>query len=406
VPGAPRVARIPRSAEYAGSSRRKRDRRCHWSGGRTDNTRRFAELQPSHLGRRESEAVHVLREVAAGFERPVLLFSGGKDSIVLLRLAEKAFRPARFPFPLMHVDTGENFPEAIEFRDRRVAELGEPLLVASMQDSIDRGRVVEETGPRASRNRLQPTTLLDALGEQRFDCAIGGARRDEDRARAKERIFSFRDDFGPWDPKAQRSELWNIYNTAIHPGEHVRVFPLSNWTELDVWEYMPRVARGALDLLRPRAIGLQPRRHALRLPRGPGTATRRDGHNRDGPLPDRRRHELHRRRALDRSHDPRDRCRDRDHPAHGARPDPRRRSHDGQRDGRPQESRLLLMSRTELETSRRPPVDANRSPLRVSSAPTICRSACCASLTPALPARCGEAVAAEPTFATGLSVCA
>ena len=180
----------------------------------------------------------MLREVAAGFARPVLLFSGGKDSIVLLRLAEKAFRPARFPFPLMHVDTGENFPEAIEFRDRRVEELGERLIVASVQDSIDRGRVVEETGPRASRNRLQTTTLLDAIAEHRFDAAIGGARRDEERARAKERIFSFRDDFGQWDPKAQRPELWNLYNTHIRPGEHVRAFPLSNWTELDVWEYI------------------------------------------------------------------------------------------------------------------------------------------------------------------------
>jgi len=192
----------------------------------------------THLRALESEAVHVLREVAAGFERPVLLFSGGKDSIVLLRLAEKAFRPARFPFVLMHIDTGDNFPEAIEFRDRRVRELGERLIVASVQDSIDAGRVVEEHGPRASRNRLQTTTLLDAIAEQRFDAAIGGARRDEERARAKERIFSFRDDFGQWDPKHQRPELWNLYNTRIRPGEHVRVFPLSNWTELDIWEYI------------------------------------------------------------------------------------------------------------------------------------------------------------------------
>jgi sulfate adenylyltransferase subunit 2 len=196
------------------------------------------DLRVSHLGALESEAVHVLREVAAGFERPVLLFSGGKDSIVLLRLAEKAFRPARFPFPLMHIDTGHNFPEAIEFRDRRVLELGERLIVASVQDSIDAGRVVEEHGPRASRNRLQTTTLLDAIAKQRFDAAIGGARRDEERARAKERIFSFRDDFGQWDPKHQRPELWNLYNTRIRQGEHVRVFPLSNWTELDIWEYI------------------------------------------------------------------------------------------------------------------------------------------------------------------------
>jgi sulfate adenylyltransferase subunit 2 len=192
----------------------------------------------THLQVLEAEAIHVMREVAAELERPVLLFSGGKDSIVLLRLAEKAFRPARFPFPLMHVDTGHNFPEVIEFRDRRVAELGERLIVASVQDSIDAGRVVEETGPRASRNRLQTTTLLDAIAEHGFDAAFGGARRDEERARAKERIMSFRDDFGGWDPKAQRPELWNLYNGRIRKGEHVRVFPLSNWTELDVWQYI------------------------------------------------------------------------------------------------------------------------------------------------------------------------
>jgi sulfate adenylyltransferase subunit 2 len=192
----------------------------------------------THLQALEAEAIHVMREVAAELERPVLLFSGGKDSIVLLRLAEKAFRPARFPFPLMHVDTGHNFPEVIEFRDRRVAELGERLIVASVQDSIDAGRVVEETGPRASRNRLQTTTLLDAIAEHGFDAAFGGARRDEERARAKERIMSFRDDFGGWDPKAQRPELWNLYNGRIRKGEHVRVFPLSNWTELDVWQYI------------------------------------------------------------------------------------------------------------------------------------------------------------------------
>jgi sulfate adenylyltransferase subunit 2 len=195
-------------------------------------------MKLTHLQALEAEAVHVMREVAAELERPVLLFSGGKDSIVLLRLAEKAFRPARFPFPLMHVDTGHNFPEVIEFRDRRVAELGERLIVASVQDSIDAGRVVEETGPRASRNRLQTTTLLDAIAEHGFDAAFGGARRDEERARAKERIMSFRDDFGGWDPKAQRPELWNLYNGRIRKGEHVRVFPLSNWTELDVWQYI------------------------------------------------------------------------------------------------------------------------------------------------------------------------
>ncbi|UUY06363.1 sulfate adenylyltransferase subunit CysD [Svornostia abyssi] len=186
----------------------------------------------------EAESIHIMREVAAQFERPVLLFSGGKDSIVLLRLALKAFRPGRLPFPLMHVDTGHNFPEVIEYRDRRVAELDERLIVASVQDSIDAGRVTEETGPRASRNRLQTVTLLDALAEHGFDAAFGGARRDEERARAKERIFSFRDGLGQWDPRAQRPELWSLYNGAIGPGESVRVFPLSNWTELDVWQYI------------------------------------------------------------------------------------------------------------------------------------------------------------------------
>jgi sulfate adenylyltransferase subunit 2 len=194
--------------------------------------------QLSHLRALESEAIHVMREVAAEFERPVLLFSGGKDSIVLLRLAEKAFRPGPFPFPLMHVDTGHNFPEVVEFRDRRVAELGERLIVASVQESIDSGRAIEERGPRASRNQLQTVTLLDAIAEHKFDAAFGGARRDEERARAKERVFSFRDDFGGWDPKSQRPELWNLYNGRIKQGENVRVFPISNWTELDVWEYI------------------------------------------------------------------------------------------------------------------------------------------------------------------------
>jgi sulfate adenylyltransferase subunit 2 len=192
----------------------------------------------SQLRALEAESVHIMREVAAQLERPVLLFSGGKDSIVLLRLAEKAFRPAPFPFPLMHVDTGHNFPEVIAFRDRRVAELGERLIVASVQESIDRGRVVEETGPRASRNRLQTTTLLDAIEEHEFDAAFGGARRDEERARAKERIFSFRDDFGQWDPRAQRPELWDLYNARVRRGENIRAFPISNWTELDVWQYI------------------------------------------------------------------------------------------------------------------------------------------------------------------------
>jgi sulfate adenylyltransferase subunit 2 len=196
------------------------------------------QYELSHLEALEAESIHIFREVAAEFERPVLLFSGGKDSIVLLRLAEKAFRPGHFPFPVMHVDTGHNFPEVIEFRDRLISQLGERLIVASVQESIDNGRVVEETGPRASRNRLQTTTLLDALAEHNFDAAFGGARRDEERARAKERVFSFRDDFGQWDPKRQRPELWALFNGRIRKGEHVRVFPISNWTELDVWQYI------------------------------------------------------------------------------------------------------------------------------------------------------------------------
>jgi sulfate adenylyltransferase subunit 2 len=191
-----------------------------------------------HLRALEAEAIHVMREVAAEPGDAVLLFSGGKDSSVLLRLAEKAFWPARFPFPVMHVDTGHNFPEVIEFRDRAVERVGAELIVASVQESIDHGRVVEETGPRASRNRLQTVTLLDAIEEHGFKAAFGGARRDEERSRAKERVFSFRDDFGQWNPKRQRPELWSLYNGNVRPGEQLRVFPLSNWTELDVWQYV------------------------------------------------------------------------------------------------------------------------------------------------------------------------
>jgi sulfate adenylyltransferase subunit 2 len=199
----------------------------------------------THLQALEAEAIHIIREVAAEFERPVLLFSGGKDSAVMLHLAVKAFAPARLPFPVMHVDTGHNFAEVLDYRDRRVAELGVRLVVASVQDAIDAGRVVEDTGPRASRNRLQTTALLDGIESHRFDAVFGGGRRDEEKARAKERVFSFRDDFGQWDPKNQRPELWNLYNGRHRPGEHIRVFPLSNWTELDIWQY---VAGERLDL--------------------------------------------------------------------------------------------------------------------------------------------------------------
>ena len=200
-----------------------------------------------HLAWLESEAIHILREVAGQCRNPALLFSGGKDSLVLLRLAERAFRPGPFPFPLLHIDTGHNFPEVIAFRDRRVAELRERLIVRSVEDSITRGRVVLARSDE-SRNRHQSVTLLDAIEEFGFDACIGGARRDEEKARAKERIFSFRDEFGQWDPKRQRPELWNLYNARVHAGEHVRVFPISNWTELDVWRYIAREHLAVPDL--------------------------------------------------------------------------------------------------------------------------------------------------------------
>jgi len=192
----------------------------------------------SHLRALEAEAIHVMREVAAEREKPALLFSGGKDSIVLVRLAQKAFAPGKVPFPLLHIDTGHNFPEVIEFRDRLVRENDLDLLVGSVQASIDQGRVREETGPRASRNRLQTVTLLDAIEQYELDACFGGARRDEERARAKERVLSFRDDFGTWDPRRQRPELWDLYNARVRRGENIRAFPISNWTELDVWQYI------------------------------------------------------------------------------------------------------------------------------------------------------------------------
>jgi sulfate adenylyltransferase subunit 2 len=206
---------------------------------RTDRPATGATAKVEHLDLLEAHAVFVMREVAAECERPVLLFSGGKDSAVLLRLAEKAFRPGRFPFPVLHVDTGHNFAEVIDFRDRRVAELGERLEVASVQSAIDAG-LVADPGPGGSRNRLQTAALLESVRAHRFDACIGGARRDEDKARAKERILSFRDAFGQWDPKNQRPELWQLYSGKVADGEHLRAFPLSDWTELDVWQYIAR----------------------------------------------------------------------------------------------------------------------------------------------------------------------
>ena len=193
-----------------------------------------------YLDQLEAEAIYILREVAGQFEKPALLFSGGKDSITLVRLAEKAFRPGKFPFPLVHIDTGHNFPETITYRDEMVERINEKLIVGYVQDSINDGKVIEQKGKNASRNALQTITLLDVIAQYGFDACIGGARRDEEKARAKERIFSVRDEFGQWDPKRQRPELWNIYNGRIHKGENVRVFPISNWTELDVWNYIRR----------------------------------------------------------------------------------------------------------------------------------------------------------------------
>ncbi len=199
-----------------------------------------SELELDWERRLEAESIHVIREVAAEFERPAILFSGGKDSVVMLRLAQKAFAPAPLPFSVVHIDTGHNFPEVLDYRDRVIKELGIPLVVGSVQAAIDDGRVVEEIGPRASRNRLQTRVLVDTIAEHRFDAVLDGARRDEERARAKERFYSLRDEFSQWDPRSQRPELWNLYNGRHRPGEHMRVFPISNWTELDVWQYIQR----------------------------------------------------------------------------------------------------------------------------------------------------------------------
>ena len=204
----------------------------------SDDPAALRSYELSHLRQLEAESIHIFREVAAEFERPGLLFSGGKDSIVMLRLAEKAFWPGKIPFPVVHVDTGHNFPEVIDFRDRRADELGVKLIVGSVQEAIDEGRLVDETGPRATRNRLQTPVLLETIERHNLNAVFGGARRDEEKARAKERVYSFRDEFGQWDPKNQRPELWNLYNGRHRPGEHIRIFPISNWTELDIWQYV------------------------------------------------------------------------------------------------------------------------------------------------------------------------
>ena len=308
---------------------------------------------PSSTAQLEDEAITIFREIAAECERPVLLFSGGKDSVVMLHLAHRAFWPARIPFPVMHVDTGHNFDEVIEFRDRAVADFGVELVVASVQDSIDAGRVREDTGPRSSRNPLQTVTLLDAIAEHRFDAVFGGARRDEERARAKERVVSHRDEFGQWDPKNQRPELWGIYNTRHHRGEHLRVFPLSNWTELDIWRF---IAERKVDL--PSLYYAHQREVFLRdgmlmaVNRHVRAARRRGAVRGHGALPhDRRRHVHGRRRVLGvhrRGH----RRRDRRRPGHRARRDPGRRPHLRGRHGRPQAPGVLLTDAGELETER------------------------------------------------------
>ncbi len=301
----------------------------------------------SSTARLEDEAVGILREVVAECERPVLLFSGGKDSVVLAHLARRAFFPARIPFPLMHVDTGHNFDEVIEFRDRSVAQLGVELIVASVQASIDAGRVQESTAFGASRNQLQTVTLLDAIAEHRFDAVFGGARRDEERARAKERVVSHRDEFGQWDPKNQRPELWRLYNTRHHRGEHLRVFPLSNWTELDVWRF---VAERGIDL--PSLYFAHRRQVFLRdgmlmaVHRHVARRARRDTVRGCRPVPHDRRRHVHGGRRIRRCDRGRDRGRDSRRPAHRTWGDTRRRSHLGGRHGGPQARGVLLTWRS------------------------------------------------------------
>src|SRR5947209_3985581 len=292
----------------------------------------------THLQALEAESIHIIREVAAEFERPVLLFSGGKDSVIMLHLAAKAFWPARVPFPVMHVDTGHNFPEVLDFRDRTVDRLGVRLVVASVEDSIAAGRVRER--PDGIRNPLQTVTLLDAIQDNGFDAVFGGARRDEEKARAKERVFSFRDEFGQWDPKNQRPELWSLYNGRHHKGEHIRVFPLSNWTELDVWQYLAQeqIELPSIYFAHQRQVF---RRDNMWLAVSEHT-TPREGEEADGPLPHRRRHPSDRRRGVDRGDVRRRHCRNGRDTHDRTRRDPCRRPAVRGGHGRPQARGVLL----------------------------------------------------------------
>ena len=328
----------------------------------------------SQLETLEAESIHVIREVVAELERPVLLFSGGKDSIVMLELARKAFAPARIPFPVMHVDTGLNFPDVLEFRDKRVAELGVQLIVASVPDAIAAGTVKEE--PNGSRNRIQTPVLLDAVEEHGFTALFGGARRDEDKARAKERVFSFRDEFGQWDPKNQRPEIWDLYNGRIHLGESIRVFPLSNWTELDIWQYIAReqIAIPALYLAAERdVVERQGMLYAVNEFIRPRDG--RAGAPRDRALPHRRRREPDRRRPVGGHHRRRGHRRDRGDPHDRARRHPRRRQGQRRRHGGPEEGGLLLMAvPLHSPPSPRPPHDlavARKDILRIATAGSV-----------------------------------
>ena len=329
--------------------------------------RRPMDYELPHLKTIEAESIHIMREVAAEFERPVLLFSGGKDSVVMLHVASKAFWPCPLPFAVMHVDTGHNFSEVIEFRDRAVEAAGARLVVASVEESIRLGRVVDETGPKASRNRLQTTTLLDAIEEHRFDAVFGGARRDEEKARAKERVYSFRDEFGQWDPKNQRPELWSLYNGRHKPGEHIRVFPLSNWTELDIWQYIEaeNIELPSIYYAHRRQVF---RRDGMLLAVSPFVTLdgRRRGVRGARAVPHGRRRDVHRCRRIERDHDRRRHRRGGRHPDHRTRCHSGRRPHIGSGHGRPQEGRVFLSVRTssvgDSGFGRRRQVDAHRSP--------------------------------------------